>query len=124
MIKYIFALCVVFLTFLIPSTLSAQKQDINTLSQKLKHLKFSKTVVLKSPNSNKTISGSAAKIKLDSFSESINEVTSIHEGYSEDMNSFYGVVQVTSDVSTSRVFYYGENDGAGYKITKLRFNKR
>ena len=89
-------------------------------------LKFSNSVEFKNSEGSILLNKKEAKKNILALIERINpsDIIPIHEGYSEDKLSYYGIIQLISEKDNYRLFYYCENIDGEYLITKVRFNKR
>ena len=89
-------------------------------------LKFSPTVQMRSKGKSEKMTGLEAKEVLRSFlsETSPNEVKFVHEGYSQDKSSFFGIIQILTSNEKHRIFFYCEQKEGEYEITKLRLHER
>jgi len=87
--------------------------------------KFSDSVELKAAQGSVFLSKDQARNNISDLLERLHpsEVNLIHEGFSEDKTSFYGIFQLKSALGNYRLFYYCERIEGEYLITKIRVNK-
>ena len=99
----------------------------NTSIDSLQFLKnkFSDSVELKESHGSVFLSKEQAQNNISSLLIRLKplEVSLIHEGFSEDKMSFYGILRIKSNEGNFRLFYYCERIKGEYLITKIRVNK-
>lgn len=89
-------------------------------------LKYGDQVELKSGQGSTFLNRQEARNTVKKLITKIDpsNISSIHEGYSEDRASYYGILKLESEMGNRRLFYYCEKKGKDYLITKIRVNRR
>ena len=89
-------------------------------------LKYSSSVEVRSRSGSSNLSGEEAKRHVKAFLKKVTpqKVKTLHEGYSKDKSSFYGILQLVSSSGNHRLFYYCQNVEGQYLITKVRIHER
>lgn len=89
-------------------------------------LKYSDNVEMRSNYGSVKLSASNAKSEVESFFKKVSpkKVKTLHKGFSKDKSSYYGILQLVSNSGNHRIFYFCENVGGEYQITKVRVHER
>lgn len=124
--KAISSVIIVFIYLLFPLSSHSQPFSGHFDPSQLDDLKFSKVVEIRDENGSRLLPSNQAKLELDAFlnGKSLDDLKLLHKGYSKDESSYYGIVEIKTDYSKFRVFFYCEKIGGEYEVTKLRMHER